>query len=177
MKAFRRPLATLFAVALLVIGVMGVYRMGWREGYGEAWVQAQPREDEQRAPWTPWGRSLYGVWGRPRIYGGHLGRLLSLGLVLLVGAIVVKGLIFRGLMSKAWHLHTAGRHGTSGKGDGPWGHGPWKCGPHGLWPHGPHPHAPWGAHPCGWDKDAPDDAESPAQGEQFAKVKPDPDAG
>jgi hypothetical protein len=166
----------LFALALVFIGVMGVYRMGVREGYGQAWMQtqAQPREDETPAPSAaPYG-APFGLWGRPFYRGywpmhrgprlfGHLGRLFSFMLsLLLIGAIA------KALMFKAWRLHRAGANGKPPKGGAHphahWGHGPWGRGP---WGHGP---------PCCWGADE-DGEDEPDTDEQVAKVQGEPDAG
>ena len=163
----RRPLAALFAVALLVIGVLGVYRMGWREGYGLGWMQAQPQE-EAPAPSTPWGPRMYNRgWPmhgiRRPVAGGHLGRLLAFGVGLLFFGTLVKFLMFG-----AWHMRRHWKKGAPPH--GPWGpHGPWN---HKAWKHGPHPWG-WGCAPWDDDEDKSDEAETD---EQVAKVQPEPDA-
>ena len=153
-----RPFATLLAVALLIAGVAGVYRMGWRQGYGQAWMWAQPREDEapapSGAPFAPWGPRAWGggplYRGYYPVHRGHLGRLGSLLLVMLGGVLVLKAVRHR-----AWHAHHAARGGAP---------------PHAPWRHGPWPHKAWGCSP----QDKADDAETPPADEQVAKVKPEP---
>ena len=173
MKRFR-PLTTLFAVALLLVGVLGVYRLGWREGYGQGAQgasQAQPSPDEAPAPYAPWGRPVYrGYW---LARGGHLGWLLSLGLILLLGALFVKTLFLKTLRFAGWHMHKA-RHGGPNPKGGP--HPPWQHGAHAPWGHGPWGNGPWHRGPwCDCVPKEPDDQDR-ATDEQVAKVQPEPQA-
>jgi hypothetical protein len=175
-------LATVLAIALLFVGVLGVYRMGVREGYAQGWWQAETREEAAPAPdgapypWGPRARWDGPVYGHRTLRGGHLGRLLALGLGLLLLLALVKAVLF-----KAWHAH--GAHGKAGgwrkPAHVPWGHGPWSHGPRGR------SHGPCG--PWGWDESAEGDGgedeggdgEPPAEApkdEQFGKVPSEPDA-
>jgi hypothetical protein len=153
------------AVALLFAGVLGVYRMGWREGYGTAWMQAQPREEEAPAPSMPWGpragwrRPIYG--SRWPMHGGHLGRMLALGIGLFFLAALAKLVIFG-----AWHVHGPRRPGKPGAPP----HAPW---PHAPWGHKSWRHGPWHCGPWHDEEETSEDAETD---EHVAKVQPEPDA-
>ena len=168
----RRPLATVLAIALLVVGVLGVYRMGVREGYAQGWLQAEMQEEEAPggapyAPWGPWTRWGLPVYGRQVMRGGYLGRLFVLGLGLLLLLALVTAVLFKAFLFKAWHVH--GAHGKAGRWPrpphAPWGHGPWGRG-----------HTPWGPWGCEEDEGGKDEASEAPKDEQYGKAPSEPDA-
>jgi len=167
-KRYRRRLwAAFLGVVLLVVGVSGAFRAGVHLGYRRGVVIQAPGSEEAapEGPGSRWVPPIYGGrwhpyagdWGRPA-RGGFLGRVLSLLLVLLGVAALLR--VFR---HRAWHMHLQRAHGPHLH--GPWGHGPWG-------------HGPWGGRPpCGGEPHKPEDADRAPADEQVAKVQPERDAG
>jgi hypothetical protein len=161
------------AIALLFVGVLGVYRMGLREGYAQGWLQAGAQEEAAPSPdgapylWGPrtqWGAQAY---GHRIMRGGHLGRFMVLGLGVLLLLALVKAVLFKAFLCKAWHVH-----GACGKA------GSWRKPPHAPWGHGPwdRAHGPWGRWGCHEDGDGEDKASEAPKDEQYGKAPSEPDA-
>jgi hypothetical protein len=158
-------LATVLAIALLVVGVLGVYRMGLREGYAQGWLQAEMQAQDapdgtSYAPWglgTRWGLPVY---GRPVQRGGYLGHLFVLGLGMLLLLALVTAVLFKAFLFKAWHAH--GARGKAGR---------WHKPPHAPWGHGP-----WGPWGCEENEGGKDEASEAPKDQQFGKAPSEPDA-
>ena len=178
----RRALAAAIAIALLLAGLWGAYRVGWREGYRLGWLversgegegaSVEPYDYRSGTRW-PFAGPRVGGWTRYRGLG-HLNCLRPLFTFLLLALVLSAIARFFGFW--AWR-----------RGWWPAGKGWYKHGPHGSWPHGhpPHgpcrPHGPRGPMPpwCWGEEEAADQAsadQEPADErsgeEQVGKVRP-----